>query len=223
VSDALYNLLWHIGNPAFWVSSSPIVINSAVTRRSGAYILAANHLSPYDVPLLMRHTARNLDFVSITEVFRNPLVAWLYGSMNAFPLERSRPDAPTVRTILDRLSRGRVVAMFPEGRIRPERESVVHGGGIRPGIGRIAAIAGVPVIPCVIINSAAYNRVTSWLPLRRTRYALIYGEPIAADAALGRDSAATQLEESLVAQFQALHAQLSAALPRGHSVSTRRT
>src|SRR4051794_12787212 len=100
------------------MSSTPTVLNAEVTRRAGPYILAANHQTPYDVPLLMRHTARNVDFVSIVEVFKNPFIHWFYGSMNAFPLDRSKPDAPTIRVILDRLSRGRVVGMFPEGRLR---------------------------------------------------------------------------------------------------------
>ncbi len=178
MSDLFYDALWYSGYHAFWLSSSPTVIGAEHTRRPGAYILAANHGSPYDIPLLMRHARRRLDFVSVTEVFQNRFVAWLYGSMNAFPLDRSRPDAPTVRTLLDRLARGRVVCMFPEGRLRRGAESVIHTRQIKPGIGRIAQLANVPIIPCVIINSAAYSRFTSWLPIRRTRYGIIFGAPI---------------------------------------------
>src|SRR5688572_6064556 len=101
----------------FWVSSRPTVMGIEHARRDGPFIVASNHLSPYDVALLMRHSPRRLDFVSIVEVFRHPLMAWFYSNMNAFPLDRHRGDPKTVRIILDRLERGRVVAMFPEGRI----------------------------------------------------------------------------------------------------------
>src|SRR5437870_5041887 len=120
MSDWFYRIVVLIGRFPFWVSSRPIVLHAERARREGAFILAANHTSPYDIPALMRHAPRRLDFVSITEVFRNPFIAWFYSHMNAFPHERSRGDPKTVRIILDRLSRGRVVAMFPEGRIRPQ-------------------------------------------------------------------------------------------------------
>jgi 1-acyl-sn-glycerol-3-phosphate acyltransferase len=66
----------------------------------------------------MASTSRLLDFVSITEIFRKPLVAWFMSRMNAFPLDRSRVDSGTTRIILDRLKRGRTIVMFPEGNIR---------------------------------------------------------------------------------------------------------
>lgn len=178
MGDLFYNTVWTIGRPAFWTSSSPVVIGAEKTRRDGAYILASNHESPYDVPLLMCHCARPIDFVSITEVFQNPLVAWFYGSMNAFPLDRSRRDVHTLRIILDRLARGRVVGMFPEGRLQPGEHSLVHTRRIRPGIGRIAKLANVPIMPCFVMNSQAYTRFASWLPLRATRYGIIFGDPI---------------------------------------------
>ncbi len=202
MSDAFYNLLWYTGCPAFFVSSRPTAINAAITRRAGAYILAANHQSPYDIPLLMRHTARLVDFVSIVEVFRNPFVGWFYGSMNAFPLDRSKPDSPTVRIILDRLAKGRVIGMFPEGRFRNGADSVVHTGIIRPGIGRIANLSGAPVIPCVLVGSSQYSRWFNWLPLFRVRYAIAYGEPI--DPSLDPK----EIEAQLVAQLQDLHHRL---------------
>lgn len=205
MGDLFYNTVWHIAHPVFWMSSRPIVIGARHTDRRGAYILAAgNHQSPYDVPLLMRHCARNIDFVSIREVFQKPLVAWFYSGMNAFPLDRSRPDPTTVRTILDRLKKGRVVGMFPEGRFRRGRESVLLTGKIQPGIGRIAKMAQAPIVPCVILNSAAYSRPASWVPGANTRYAIAFAEPL---ADVGD---AEEVEARLVRAFAELHAALTA-------------
>lgn len=181
MSDFFYQIVRTVGTPAFWISSSPVVVGIHHVSRPGPFIIAANHSSPYDVALLIRHCPRPLDFVSITEVFRNPLVAWFYGSLNAFPLDRGRADSKAVRVILDRLSRGRVVAMFPEGGLRRGPASVLVSRKIKPGVARLAALASVPIVPCVIVNSEAYSRVRSWLPLRRTRYTLSFGEPIAAN------------------------------------------
>lgn len=180
MSDAFYNTVWTICYPAFWTSSSPIIIGAQKTRRSGAFILASNHETPYDVPLLMRHCARNIDFVSISEVFANPFVRWFYGSMNAFPLDRSQADVHATRTIFERLARGRVVGMFPEGRLCPGERALVHTHKIRPGIGRIAKLARVPIVPAFVVNSSAYSRFTSWFPFRHTRYGIIFGDAIEA-------------------------------------------
>src|SRR6185503_6912325 len=111
----------------------------------GACILAPTHTSYYDVPLLVDHTPRMIDFVSVTEQFRKPILRWFYGSMNAFPLDRSRADPKTVRVVLDRLERGRAVLIFPEGGIKTEDESAIRTGKIRPGLGRIAKLARVPI------------------------------------------------------------------------------
>ncbi|HSU69354.1 MAG TPA: lysophospholipid acyltransferase family protein, partial [Tepidisphaeraceae bacterium] len=175
MSDWFYNVVWYACWPAFGVSSSPVVLHRERIQRDGPFILAANHLSPYDVPCLIKESSRHLDFVSILEVFRNPLMGWFYGNMNAFPLDRGRVDTGTTRIILDRLKKGRVVAMFPEGGVRREEDSVLNGGRMKPGALRLARLAGVPIVPAVILGTGAYRKVSGWLPLRRTRYAINFG------------------------------------------------
>lgn len=207
MSDSFYRAVKWIGRSAFWCSSSSVVRGVEHIPATGACILAANHCSPYDIPLLIRHSPRPVDFVSIVEVFRNPLIAWFYGSMNAFPLDRSRSDAATVRIMLDRLERGRLLCMFPEGGFRRGDRSVLRGGKIVPGIGRLALLVNAPIVPVVIVNSAAYSRFTSWLPLRRTVYGVAFGPPIPP----GADTAGT--EHVLVDRLRALHAGLAPQLP----------
>lgn len=213
MSDFAYNIVWGIGVHAFWVSSSPVILHRDRLKRPGAYLLAPNHLSPFDVSCLMAIAPRNLDWVSIVEAFRNPFVALLYGSVNVFPLDRSKPDSPTVRIILDRLKRGRVVAMFPEGSIRTPDNSVLNGGNFKPGIARIAQLADAPVIPCAIVGTDAYYKVKSWLPLRRVRYGVNFGEPIWVGKDLEKHEAQKVFLDDLRAAYLALHAELRAAMP----------
>lgn len=208
MSNWFYNMVWCIGSPAFIVSASPVVLHRDRARRQGPWILAANHLSPYDVSCLIRETPRILDFVSVVEVFRKPLVAWFFRNMGAFPLDRGRVDTGTTRIILDRLRRGRVVAMFPEGRVRKENESLLNGAPFKPGVLRLARLAGVPILPCVILGTAAYHRFSSWLPLRRTIYAINYGMPIEPADTADDEELLQKLREA----YQALYAELRAAI-----------
>jgi 1-acyl-sn-glycerol-3-phosphate acyltransferase len=212
VSDLAYSIVWHIGMTAIWPSSRPVVLHRDRLDRPGSYILAPNHLSPFDVACLMAISPRNLDWVSITEVFRNPLIALFYGSVNAFPLDRSRPDSPTVRIILDRLKRGRVVAMFPEGKIRTMETSVLTGAPFKPGIARIAQLADVPVIPCAIVGTAAYSRVRSWLPIGGVRYGVNFGEPIGVRKDFDKPEAIQLFLGQLREAYLALHTELQAAM-----------
>ena len=213
MSDLAYNLVWAAGAHVFWTSSRPTVLHRERLRRAGAYILAPSHLSPYDVPCLMALSPRNLDWVSIVEAFRNPLVAWFYRSVNTFALDRARPDSPTVRTIFDRLKRGRVVAMFPEGKIKTLETCVLTGAPFKPGIGRIAQLADVPVIPCAIVGTDAYSRFASWLPLRRVRYGVNFGEPLFVRKDIDKDEALAEFLDKLREAYLDLYAELREAMP----------
>lgn len=207
MSDMFYRVIRFIGTHIFWVSSRPVVLGLEHLPPSGACVIASNHTSPYDVALLIRHLPRLLDFVSIVEVFRNPFLGWFYGNMNAFPLDRRKPDAPTVRTILGRLERGRIVVMFPEGGFRRGEASVVRSRAMRPGLGRIVNMAAVPVVPAVLINTCVYSRPGSWLPLFRTRYAIALGP------AISPGMTPEEIEAAVVDSMVRLYTEAVAMLP----------
>ncbi len=214
MSDLAYNIVWTIGAHPFWLSSRPIILHRERLKTPGGYILAPNHLSPFDVPCLMTISPRNLDWVSIVEAFRNPLVRLLYSSVNTFALDRSKPDSPTVRTILDRLARGRVVAMFPEGNIRKMETSVLTGGGsFKPGIARIAQLANAPVVPCAIVGTSVYSKPKSWLPLRRVRYGVNVGEPIRVRTDLDKHDAQKLFLQELGQAYLRLYTELRDKMP----------
>ncbi|BAM02577.1 lysophospholipid acyltransferase family protein [Phycisphaera mikurensis] len=176
MSDAIYDLLCAGGRPVWTLCTSPTVLHAERAKLPPPFLVAANHEGPFDIPMLMRHVPQRLDFLSIVEVFSRPLLGPFYRSMNAFPLDRSRPDAATVRVILDRLARGRCVAMFPEGGFRRGRHRVTAGGRIRPGLGGLARLAGVPVLPAVMAGGERFAGVRPWLPTRSVRYGVAFGE-----------------------------------------------
>lgn len=210
MSSWYYYLVYSLGQPPLWMASSPVILHRERSRRKGAYILACTHFSPFDVALLIKETPRVLDFVSVTEVFRHPLARWFFTNMGAFPLDRWKPDSATVRTIYDRLSKGRVVALFPEGNLRTEETSVLNGGRLKPGVGRIALTAGVPILPCVLIGARAYHNWRNWIRFKRIKYGLIYGEPFTLKDAAEAEPAV--FEERLRKVFQELHKELLDAM-----------
>jgi len=178
MSDFSYRLIRAIGYPIFWITARPIVLHADRAARTGAYILASNHLSPYDVPGLMAVTPRNLDFLSIVEMLKNPIVAKFFRMMNCTFVDRGRADPSAAQGLSSRLRRGRVVAMFPEAGIRTEETSVINGGTFKPGCIRLAQLTGAPIIPCVIVGTSIYRKFSSWYPFRAVRFGVIYGNAI---------------------------------------------
>ncbi|HEX8522564.1 MAG TPA: lysophospholipid acyltransferase family protein [Tepidisphaeraceae bacterium] len=206
MSDAFYNLTVMVCRPAFWISSSPIVLHPERVPARGAFILAPTHLSEYDVPCLMHISRRNLDFVSIVELFRKRWVGWFFSNMNAFALDRGRVDPATTRTILERLKRGRAVVMFPEGRLRKPEESVLAGGPFKTSLIRIAQLTGAPIIPSVVLGTGAYREARAWLPVRQTRFAVNFGPALHVGPGADEGETVRRLRQS----WMALHDELRA-------------
>lgn len=178
MSEAFYKSIRLIGSAVFRVASRPLILHPERAARPGAYLLAANHESPFDAALLIAATPRVIYWLSIVELFRHPFTRWFLSSMLAAPLDRSRVDTTTVRIITRHLRAGRVVGLFPEGGVRTGAGSVLQGGEIREGVARIAEIARVPVLPCVVLGGRKFFQWWNWLPLFRTRWAVAFGEPI---------------------------------------------
>lgn len=174
----------------------------------GPCLFAANHISHFDPPLLGVASRRQIDFMAMAELFRNPLLGAFFRATGAFPADRSRTDRAAVRTALRRLAAGRAVGIFPEGGIRTRGESVLEGGAMRPGAATLAALAKVPIVPCVVLGSDALYDPWRWLPFRRSRFLVAFGEPLRIQPGLPGGAARKRLEEELGAAFRALYAEL---------------
>lgn len=203
MSDWFYTLGRAVVRHAMFCSGRALVINGDAVRRNRPYLLAATHRSPYDVAVLIRHGPPQLDFLSITDLFGRWYVAKLFRAMNTMALDRAGPDGATVRQIVRRLKAGRSIAIFPEAAMNRGDDSAVATRKIVSGVGRLAAMANAPVLPCVILVSEHYEGDWKhWLPLRRTRYGVIFGEAISPCAT------PAETEEKLIEAWVKLHSTL---------------
>ncbi|MDB5297305.1 MAG: putative acyltransferase [Phycisphaerales bacterium] len=215
MSDLAYTLIRAACYPPVWAATAPLVLHRDRVPATGPVLLAPTHLSPYDVPCLMAVSPRHLDFLSVVEFERKPFVGRLFRAANCVFLDRGRQDPRAVRAAVDRLAAGRVVVVFPEGRIRPWAASAVHGKPFPPGVVSVARLGKASVVPCVALGTGALGRPAAWLPLRRTRYGVIFGEPLAHRPDLDARAADAELAARLAAAYVALYRELRAALPAG--------
>lgn len=169
------------------------------TARRGGYILAANHISHFDPPILSVAALRKIDWMAMVELFGHPLVrAWLR-AIDTFAVDRARADRAAVRNALRRLERGRVVGMFPEGGIRDGTRSVLGGAELQPGIGALAQMSGAPIIPCVILGSDRFYDLRTFRRFRTVPVWVAFGEPIRCSepGKAARAAVETQLGEAM--------------------------
>ena len=184
------------------------VLRRENANHKGAFLLAANHISHFDPFILSSVVRRKIDWMAMAEFFPNPLFGSFLRAVDAFPAARDRADRATIRSALDRLQSGRIVGLFPEGGIRNGEASLLEGATLRAGASALAHIAGVSIVPCVIVGSDRLYGIDRWLPVRRTPIWIAFGEPIACYRELPKSVARQRVEAELTAAFEKLYHEL---------------
>jgi len=192
----------------FGYSSRVYVVGRENTERPGGFLLASNHISHFDPPMISSVLRRKIDWMAMAEFFPVPGLGHFLRAVDAFPAARDRADRKTIRTAIERLKDGRIVGVFPEGGIRDGANSLLEGAPLRAGASTLAHMAGVPIVPCVILGSDRLYAKKSWLPLRRTPVWIGFGKAISNFPDLEKSSARERIEAELTAAFQRIYAEL---------------
>ena len=149
-------ILYRIGWAFYWIIYT-IIWRRKVTGlenlpENTGYIIAANHKSFADPPLVGSSIIKPVHFMAKKELFSIPVFGWILKKVNAFPVDRSGSDQKAVRTAIKLLSSGKILLLFPQGGRRKDSGSEEYTK-FRGGAGLLACWAKVPVVPCKIENS----------------------------------------------------------------------
>ncbi|HZR79138.1 MAG TPA: 1-acyl-sn-glycerol-3-phosphate acyltransferase [Chthoniobacterales bacterium] len=192
----------------FGYSSRVHVIGREHVERDGGFLLASNHISHFDPLIISAIAPRKIDWMAMAEFFPLPIVGLFLRAVDAFPADRDRADRKTIRTAINRLKAGRIVGVFPEGGIRDGARSLLEGAPLRAGASTLAHMAGVPIVPCVILGTDRLYAKRSWLPLRRTPVWIGFGQAISNFPELEKSAARARIERELISAFQKIYAEL---------------
>ena len=150
--------------------------------RSGPAILAFDHVSVLDGPVLAieigRRLRRETRFLVASENFSLRVVGWILRRYDQIPIRRGHGDVGALDEAIRTVNAGALAAIAPEGRVNERPD-----GGllrIRHGTARIALPTGAPVIPVGVWGTQARwpHAGFSWgRPLRPT-VGLVFGRPI---------------------------------------------
>jgi 1-acyl-sn-glycerol-3-phosphate acyltransferase len=152
------------------------VVELAPVPRKGALIMASNHISHFDPPILSGFFPRRLDWLAMKELFRAGWSERAFTWLNCIPVDRSGADRTALRQAFHRLDDERVIGIFPEGGLRAGEWSIINGAAMKPGLAMLSIHSGAPVIPCVLIGSDRLYKPDNWL--RRTSLYLVIGDAI---------------------------------------------
>lgn len=140
---------------------------------TGAVILAVNHISYYDPPLIGSWVPREIHFFAKEELFRNRLFGGIIRALNAFPVRRGTIDRRALEKSQYILRSGGGLLVFPEG-TRSKTDNLLDP---KPGIGLLAKAVRCPIVPGCIVGSNNLWRCF----IGRKKLRLHFGSPFPAD------------------------------------------
>ena len=108
--------------------------------KKGPFILAANHLSNLDPPLLAVISPRKVGFLAKEELFRNKIVGFYFKNVGLLPLKRGQNDIGAVRLALKVLE-SKPLAIFPQGTRGASLEAVNNGIGFLCKKAKVSIVA----------------------------------------------------------------------------------
>ncbi|HYV29127.1 MAG TPA: lysophospholipid acyltransferase family protein, partial [Candidatus Eisenbacteria bacterium] len=150
------------------------VFNAERVPLQGPVILAANHASFLDPPLVGSGVKRSINYLARESLFRFPVVGWVLHQWQVVPVDREGGGAKGLKAILDRLLRGGAIILFPEG-------TRTRDGKLQParsGIGLTVIKSAAPVVPVRVFGTfEAFGRHMKFP--RPHRVAVKYGRPMA--------------------------------------------
>lgn len=136
------------------------VVGEENIPKNGAAILAANHTSLWDAPVILTATSRPMRTMGKAELFENKILAYFLRIAGAFPVHRGTGDITAIKTALKTLKDGEIFTIFPTG----TRVKEGNDASAKAGVALIASKSGAPVIPVAIRGGyKPFRRVTIYI------------------------------------------------------------
>ncbi len=146
----------------------------------GPVIIAANHQSYADPPVIVYAIPRPVWFMAKRGLFRNPIAAFFLRGVHVYPVDRDRRDVDALKWAQDALAHDRALLIFPQGTRSPGRLSEGNDG-----LTYLALRAGVPILP-VAITGTEHIKGMVRIAFHFQRLKVVIGQPFSLPSIEGR-------------------------------------
>lgn len=145
--------------------------------KTGPLIVACNHVSNLDPPVLGTACPRRISYMAKQELFAIPVLGPLISAVGAYPVDRKGSATAAVKRSVEVLRSGGVVGIFPEG-----GRNITGENEVREGVALLASLGKAPVVPACIVGTGQAGRLA--------QFHVIFGKPLS----LPRDRKASREE-----------------------------
>jgi 1-acyl-sn-glycerol-3-phosphate acyltransferase len=180
--------LYDIAKYTFWGLFGSIwrmrVHGAQNVPKNGPLIVACNHMSYLDPPVLGSASPRRLSYMAKEELFRIPVLGPSIAAVGAYPVDRKGSATAAIKRSVEVLRRGGAIGIFPEGTRNRQGAAEVRGG-----VALLASLGDAPVVPACVVGTAEAKRLA--------QFHVIFGPPLRlpADRKASREEMANFTDE----------------------------
>ncbi len=168
-----YFLFWCFFRSIFRVVFDCRIYHADRVPLCGPALLAANHASFMDPPLIGSSLNRETHYLARNTLFRFPIFKNILNYINVIPVDRGGKSPKGLRTVANSLKDGNSVILFPEG----TRSHDGHLLSAKSGVGLLAIKSEAPVVPIRVFGTfESYGRHMKWPRPRRVQIKM--GHPL---------------------------------------------
>ena len=167
----------------------------------GPVLIATNHLSRIDIPLLgCLPTRPDITFLVTDKYQQYPFFRWFVLSAGGIWIDRTKADFTAFRLAAGALAEGRALGIAPEG-TRSTTNELLEG---KPGTVLLSIQTKVPIVPVGIYGTETV--VSEWKRLRKPHITANFGPPVTYPPLVreNRDVQLKQYTEDLMCRIAAL-------------------
>jgi 1-acyl-sn-glycerol-3-phosphate acyltransferase len=149
------------------------VIGAENMIEEGPCIIAANHCSFFDPPLVGVACKRAIHYLARKSLLDWPVVGPVFPDLNVIPVDQKNADRSALMAAIRVVRTGGAILVFPEG----TRSADGRLQAAQPGVGMIVAKTGAPVAPMRIFGSFEAFPRNRKFP-RRATISVVVGKPL---------------------------------------------
>jgi 1-acyl-sn-glycerol-3-phosphate acyltransferase len=155
------NFLYDCAKYTFWATFGTIwrmrVHGTQNMPRTGPVIVASNHISYFDPPVLGTASPRRIQYMAKEELFSIPLLGPAIRAVGAYPVDREGSATAAIKRSVEVLREGGVIGIFPEG-----SRNLTGTAAARGGVALLASLGKAPVVPARLVGTGQAKRLAQF-------------------------------------------------------------